>query len=224
MLRQLLLLSICGLTPACMEGPALEKTVSSQEDVVVKRDAALRQTYYTISAGDCQISWTVYESEVGVVRHRSACGLNLSEQIPLIGKVLRKIMDSGANAATFRTLTWGRLYPDGTRDATLAVRLALAAWRSPDWDPVRGRPRRGDINGWVRDVANEALIYEELRPVFRQSGLEIRLAAVEKVLVQKAELLPFFASLRQAGVRPEDKVPFDCQAWFSVRVPGAPNR
>jgi hypothetical protein len=95
--------------------------------------------------------------------------------------------------------------------------LALAAKRSADWDPVRGTPRSGDINGWVRKLANEAVIYAELRPVFREFGLDIHLATVEKVLVLKAKLLPFFDMLREAGIQPDDKLPFDCQAWFSVR-------
>ena len=104
------------------------------------------------------------------------------------------------------------------------MRLALAAKRSADWDPVRGAPRGGDINGWVRRLANENMIYDELRPIFRESGFEIRLAAVEKVLVMKAKLLPFYKKLREAGTRPEDKVPFDCQTWFSIRPADGPQR
>lgn len=226
MLRQTLFLLACGLTLACTGGRPLEAGGSRQDTVVVKRDPELKETAYTISAGDCRISWTVYGSEVnrGVVRHCSDCGLTLGEQAPLIGKVLRKVMESGTDAAGFRTLSWGRLYPDGARDATLSVRLALAAKRSADWDLVRGTPRGGDINSWVRKLANEAFIYEELRPIFQESGLEIHLVAVEKVLVQKARLLPFFERLREAGTRPEDKVPFDCQAWFSVRPAGGSER
>jgi hypothetical protein len=190
-----------------------------QDYIVVEPDPELQETTFAILAGDCRISWTVYGSDAnqGVIRHRSDCGLPLGEQAPLIGKLLRKVMESGTDAAGFRTLSWGRLYPDGARDATLSVRLALAAKRSADWNPITGMPRGGDINGWVRKLANEAVIYDELRLIFRESGLEIRLSAVEKVLVQKAKLLPFFAQLREAGVRPDDKLPFDCQAWFSVR-------
>jgi hypothetical protein len=98
------------------------------------------------------------------------------------------------------------------------MRLALAAKRSPEWDAVQGAPRSGDINRWVRKLANEASIYEELRPVFREAGLEINLTGVEMVLVEPAGRLKFFEALREAGVRADDKVPFDCQAWFSVRT------
>jgi len=222
MLSLTLILLACGLTLACTGERSPAAGGLRQDDVVVKRDPGLRETAYTISTGDCRISWTEYESGTnrGVVRHRSDCGLTLGEQAPLIGKLLRKVTESGADTAGFRTLSWGRLYPDGARDATLSLRLALAAKRSADWDPARGAPRSGDINGWVRNLANEARIYEELLPIFRESGLEIRLATVEKVLVQRAKLLPFFETLRDAGTRPEDRVPFDCQAWFSVRPAG----
>jgi len=188
-------------------------------DEVVEHDSANRETDYTIVSGDCRITWTVYHTEAnrGVIRHRSDCGLALAEQAPLIGKVLRKVMAADAEAAAFRTLSWGRLYPDGARDLTMPARLALAAKRSADWDAVKGAPRGGDVNGWVRKLANEALIYEELRPVFSQSGLDISLSSVEKVLVLPAGRLPFFERLREGGVGTQDKMPFDCQTWFSVR-------
>ena len=99
----------------------------------------------------------------------------------------------------------------------MAVRLAAAALRSREWDRTRGVPRGGDINGWVRQLANEASIFEELRPVFQEAGLEIQLTSVEKVLVQQAGRLPFSDRLLEAGARRNDRVPFDCQAWFSVR-------
>lgn len=199
---------------------------ASQDEVVVKDDPEYRETDYTIVSGDCRITWTVYKTEAnrGVIRHRSDCGLALAEQAPLIGKVLRKVMATDVEAAGFRTLSWGRLCPDGARDVTMPVRLVLAAKRSAEWDAVKGAPRGGDVNGWVRKLANEALIYEELRPVFSQSGLDLRLSSVEKVLVQPAERLAFFEKLREGGVRAHDRVPFDFQAWFSVRPAGGVRR
>ncbi len=207
-----------GFAPGCSREPPHEANPGPQDAVQVERDSRLLETNFTVTAADCTISWRVFGSEVnrGVIQHRSDCALPLGEQAPLIARVLRRVMQPQGNVAQFRTLSWGRLYPDGARDATLAVRLALAAKRSPQWDAARGQPRSGDINGFVKKLANDAAIYEELLPVFRQAGLDIRLASVEKVLVLPAQSLPFFARLRPAGVQPRDKVPFDCQAWFAV--------
>ena len=217
-----------GALVACTGGPAPGGSGASKDkdEVVVKHDPENRETDYTIVSGDCRIAWTVYRTEAnrGVIRHRSDCGLTLAEQAPLIGKVLRRVMATDAEAAGFRTLSWGRLYPDGARDTTMPARLALAAARSAEWDKAKGAPRGGDLNGWVRKLANEAPIYEELRPVFSQSGLDIRLTSVEKVLVLPAGRLEFFDKLRESGVRASDKVPFDCQTWFSVRPAGGAGR
>jgi hypothetical protein len=209
-----------GVLIACTGGRAPEGRGARADEVAVKHDAQSRETDYTIASEDCRITWTVFQTEAnrGVIRHRADCALALPEQAPLIAKVLRRVLGADAEAAGFRTLMWGRLYPDGARDVTLAMRLALAAKRSPEWDAVQGAPRSGDINRWVRKLANEASIYEELRPVFREAGLEINLTGVEMVLVEPAGRLKFFEALREAGVRADDKVPFDCQAWFSVRT------
>ena len=126
-------------------------------------------------------------------------------------------MQSEGVADRFQTVSWGRLFPDGPTDSTMAIRLALAAKRSPAWDAAKGKPRTGDINAFVRKLANDAAIYEELRPVFRQAGLSIKLTSVEKVLVLPAGQLPFFERLRGKGVGARDRLPFDCQTWFSIR-------
>src|SRR5258706_4495461 len=96
------------------------------QQVNVHRDSTFQETIYSTEAGSCRISWTVYETEInrGVIRHRSTCTLPLADQAPLIAKVLHKVKESGA---AFRTLSWGRLSPDGPRDDTMAARLALAA-------------------------------------------------------------------------------------------------
>jgi hypothetical protein len=195
------------------------------DEVTVEHRPDLGETRYSIAAEACRIWWTVYATELnrGVIHQRAACGLPLAEQVPLISKLLHRVIESDAEAARFRTLSWGRLYPDPPRDSTLAARLALAAKRSAQWDPVRGVSKTGDVNGFIRQLAQEASIYEELRPLFRASGLEIRLAAVEKVLVLPAGRLDFFATLRAAGVQTRDKVPFDCIAWFSI-TPAVPAR
>ncbi len=208
-----------GLLSACTGDRARQKSVAPSDDVLVEHDAGLQETHYTVAAGNCRIIWTVPANEVnrGGIRHRPDCGLPLAEQAPLIRKLLRKVLASDPLAREIHTLGWGRLYPDGARDLTMPARLALAALRSPEWDAARGAPRGGNINEWVRKLANESRIYDELRPVFSESGLEIEISSVEKVLVSPAGALPFFEKLREAGTREQDKVPFDCQTWFSVR-------
>jgi len=170
---------------------------------------------FTATAGDCRISWTAYESDPNrrVIAHRPSCTLPLGEQAPLIAQLLQDVLKTGE----LRTLSWGRLFPDGPRDTTMSARLALAAKRSPGWDAAKGIPRNGNINGFVRKLANEAAIYEELRPVFGQAGLSLELTSVEKVLVLPAAQLPFFEMLKKEGVRARDRLPFDCQTWFAIR-------
>jgi hypothetical protein len=186
--------------------------------VIVQYDSTSAQTTFEIIAGDCRIAWTTFASEPdrGVIRHRADCTLPLREQAPLLAKLLRAALSAGSDANGFRSLDWGRIYPDGARDATLAVQLALAAKRSPEWDAARGAPRRGDLNAWVKKRANETSFHADVLPVFRASGLHIRLSSVEKVLVLPAGKLPFYGSLRRQGVQAEDRLPFDFQAWFSI--------
>jgi hypothetical protein len=106
----------------------------------------------------------------------------------------------------------------------MPARLVLAAARPAEWNAAKGARRSGDVNGWVRKPANEAPVYEELRPVFSPSGRDIKLSSVEKVLVQPAGRPEFFEKLREGGVRASDRVPFDCQAWFPVRPAGGARR
>ncbi len=188
---------------------------AAYSQVTVQRDSRYNETTFSIESGDCRISWTTFESELnrGGIVHRPSCELPLAEQAPLIAKLLPEAMKTGE----LRTLGWGRLFPDGRKDLTMSIRLALAAKRSPAWNTATGRPRNGDINGYVRKLANDARIYEELRPVFEQAGFSIELSSVEKVLVMRAIDLPFYERLRGEGVRPRDRLPFDCQTWFSLR-------
>lgn len=203
----------------CSAGRQLHEPVGgTRSEVEVIEDTAAREAHFAIVERDCRISWTVYRSEAnrGVIRHWADCGQALGEQARLIGEVLQKMRMTGAGTE-FRTLSWGRLHPDGARDVTMPLRLAQAALESAEWDSAKGRPRSRDINGFIRALANDAVIYRELRPVFERAGLEISVASVEKVLVLPAGRLPFYEALKKAGVRAEQKLPFDCQTWFSVR-------
>ncbi len=223
MWRQAAVLTVCGAMLACATGKAPEAGVRQEDEVAVERNAALGEIRYSTAKGNCRITWTAHTTEINrsVIRHRAECELPLAEQVPLLAKLLRKVMESGIDQSQFQTLSWGRIYPDGPRDSTLAARLALEAKDSEGWDAAKGVPRGGDVNGFVRKLANDEMIYPELRALFRDYGLDIELASVEKVLVLPAGRLPFFDRLQKGGAEAGDKLPFDCQAWFSIRGAGS---
>lgn len=193
------------------------------EAVLVESDPGHQQTTYSIAKGTCRIHWVVFTSGInlGVVLHRSDCTLPLPEQIPLISRVLGKVLENASSVGVFRTLFWGRLYPDGRPDPELAMRLAVAAKRSALWDAARGLPKTTEnLNTFIRKLANEASIYAELREAFRKAGLDLQVVAVEKVLVLRAKALPFFERLPKSEIRPTDRLPYDCMTWLSVKKAG----
>jgi hypothetical protein len=200
---------------------ALAGTAGGGQDadaITVTRDPQLRETTYSGVSGTCRIDWIVSGSEInrGVVRQHSRCSLPLAEQIPLISAVMDRVLQDTQGAEAPRTLFWGRLYPDGQPDYVLAMRLAVAAKRSKLWDASQGRPRTGNVNLLVRLLANDALIYGELRGMFRRRRLDIQVASVEKVLISAAGQLPFFERFPKGEIKAADKLPYDCMTWFSI--------
>lgn len=217
---RLLVLAIC-LTgaPACTDRdpPPVSVQKSPYHDAIL----------YSIASADCVITWTVYTTELnrGVVKHTSHCSLPLASQVPLLSSVTSAILTRGRNTQDLRTLFWGGLVPEqGGSALEMPSRLALAAHRSPDWDVRTGRPKSGDMNGAVRDLANDAVIYPELRALFNEFRLTAAVVNVEKVRVLKAKELPFYAELLAEGVQEWERLPFDAMVWFSLRPGNNPGR
>jgi hypothetical protein len=135
----------------------------------------------------------------------------------LLMKICAALFDHDENARTFRTLFWGGLEAERKpASQELPFRLALAAYQSTDWDVRKGTSKNGDLNGFIKDLANREPIYPELKELFRRFRRDITLSVVEKVRVLEAGKLPFYDRLRQNGVMPKDRLPFDCMAWFAV--------
>jgi len=176
-------------------------------------------TTYSIINGDCEIKWIAYTTEAnrGVVKHWARCPAPLEQQTPSLARIFKEFLTRDRNAPSFRTLFWGGLVPE-TRPASLEMplRLALAAHRSAAWDVKRGRPAQGDLNRFIRDLANQGPIYPELKQLFGRFYLSISVASVEKVRVLEAGELPFFDELKKQGVQAADKLPFDCMVWFDL--------
>ena len=185
--------------------------------VVVEHSSQWNATIYKISSEDCSIEWIARYSETGVIKHTAECTAPLVEQMPLLEKICSEFFSKDKNTQAFRTLFWGRLEPDvpnGSRE--ISLRLALAAYKSSGWDAKRGKAKNGDINGFVKDLANKEMIYPELKKMFERFNRNIKFSCAEKVLVQRADKLPFYEQLKQHGVKAAAKLPFDCMTWFSV--------
>jgi hypothetical protein len=180
--------------------------------VTIEHDARPGETHYRIASGACRIRWELRAVEPQVLLHRAQCTLPLAEQMPLLEALWQALPPAPA-----RQLFWGRLCPDaGCGERELSQRLALAAFRAPEWDARRGRPVQGHENAVVRQLANAAAIYPELREGFARRGWVIELSGVEKVLVAPASALPYWPALQAAGVPADAKLPYDALAWFRL--------
>jgi hypothetical protein len=212
--------TVQGAGPDISSAPQMSR--KQKPSVLVEQSQTDNSTSYGITSGECTIKWVARNSEIGVILHRSECAASLALQMPLLAEIAAEFFTHDPNAHAFRTLFWGRLSPDTPADSgELSLRLVLSAYRSPEWDKRRGRPTGGDSNGFVKELANRELIYPELKELFARFNKTISFACAEKVLVCEAVKLPFYDRLKEHGIKPKDRLPFDCMAWFSVaEVPG----
>jgi len=218
------LLAVLLIAPASKRadaaGPAATQHPSDEcrtAEVMVERNADYAETTYSISCKNCRIEWIARDAEVGVVKLWSQCSLPLSEQMPLLNRIYDQFLRSDRNARALRTLFMGEIDPDAeTGSREMSIRLALAAHKSSGWDARKGEAKNGDINGFVKDLANREMIYSELKELFARFQQNVKISCVEKVLVQEAGKLPHFDHLKKHGVQASDKLPFDCMTWFMI--------
>jgi len=181
-------------------------------------------TTYRASHDNCTITWVAYNCEPGVVKYERDCPAPLTRQLPLLRSLCAAFLSQDLHASAFHTLFWGRLAPDSTEASReMSFRFAAAAFSSEEWDKRRGQPKRGDINRFTRDLANQARIYPELQELFTDFHLTVTLSHVEKVLVKRADQLPCYPQLIPLGAKAADLLPFDCMAWFAVTIDNTPN-
>jgi hypothetical protein len=191
------------------------------DEITIEQRQEFSETIYTLGDESCELSLTVYESKsnLGVVAVRSKCVLSWQRQLSLFEKGLAKVLEDEKQSRAFRALSWGRLAPDQHVPHEMSYRLALAAFESPLWDKKRGRAKKGHENNCVVELANKANIYSEFKLFFAALNRSVRFSSAEKVLVMEAGKLPFFDALKRHGVQTKDRLPFDCQTWFSVSSP-----
>ena len=200
------------------KGHARASPEKSGDGITIEQRQEFAETIYSLGDAACGLSLTVYQSAInrGIVAVRSQCVLSWQRQLSLFAKGLAKVLEDEKQTRTFRALSWGRLAPDQRVPQEMSYRLALAAFESPLWDKKRGRAKTGHENKFVMELADKANIYRELKLIFEALNLSLRFSSAEKVLVMEAEKLPFFDALKMHGVQAKDRLPFDCQTWFSV--------
>ncbi len=220
-LSVLIYLLVCAEVAVAIPGKDLSPPDPADDmpPVTIEYSALDQTTVYTASRGDCSIQWIAYSTgpNQGVIKHSPRCAAPLALQFSLLSKICAVIFSPDKDPRAFRTLFWGGLEAEGKpASQELPLRLALAAYQSPDWDVRKGKPKNGDVNGFIKNLANKEPIYPELKELFRRFNRNITLSIVEKVRVLEAEKLPFYDRLKQQGVAATDRLPFDCMAWFSL--------
>jgi hypothetical protein len=166
--------------------------------IIVLHDRDAKETVYALE--DNSLSLTTYDTEGNehILRLRSNSKLPLKEQVAIISRILKKL----PKERKFRAFFIGRLIEAFGADRSMSERLSLAASKSPLWDQAKGDPRIGHENKFVKEIANQAMIYPELKEMFARHGYEIQVSTVEKVLID-----------------PQTKLPYDCITWFSLSKP-----
>ncbi|MBZ5674503.1 MAG: hypothetical protein LAP61_09680 [Acidobacteriia bacterium] len=199
-------------------GLVLPSIAASQDpQVSVNPNPARTETVYNVDSGSCHIQWTLQHSPLneGIILQRSKCSLAIRQQMPLLAKILEKVLADPSSARSFRTLSVGRLnsLPE------MPERLATLAASSEQWDRRAGRPKSGNINAFIQTLVAQKTILGEWQALFEKFGRHIEVSGVETVLVSAAGDLPFFKALQARGIAARDKLPYDCAVWFAVKQP-----
>lgn len=221
-----LVLAAYFVLPTCSRIPKESSTTMIQpqpleqkiEQVNIKPDDYNTGLIYSIQKDNCTIEWITRNNEVGIIKNWSHCPASLSEQLPLMTELCASFLSKDKNASSLRALFWGRLLPDEMPGPPeLSMRLALAAHKSPDWDSLKGKAKNGYDYELARELANNEMIYPELKELFERFNKKIRITYFEKLCIMKAKDLPYFDQLKQYGVKADEKLPFDAMTWFSIK-------
>jgi hypothetical protein len=81
----------------------------------------------------------------------------------------------------------------------------------PAWDAKRGKPKTGDLNGYVARLLARKAITAPINETLVPCGYRMRSVTVEEVLVGSIRDMPLY----QGKVVP-GKVPYDTQVWFRL--------
>lgn len=166
---------------------------------------------YRIELEDCEIKWLLRttQEEAGVVQDYSTCSLPVDQQLPHIKKIVHEIAEFSLTSPPIRFLAMNYL----KQLPEMAMRLGVAVAQSPRWNSDTGQLRDNHtpkaFNSFIQDIANEQLIYRELKQVFNDVGLDIEIMDATNTLIKPAGQLPYYEQLKVLGIQPQDQIPYD---------------
>jgi hypothetical protein len=137
-----------------------------------------------------------------------------AHQAPLLQATLRTALSNPHDHPAWSFCMRLETYPE------MSYRVASLAAASKNWDRRRGRAKTTFTNTLITSLANSQETYGELRELFSALGYQITLQSAEKVLVDRAKMLPYGAELAAQGISPGTPVPFDAILWFRVKLKG----
>lgn len=174
------------------------------------------ETVYRVSAGTaCNLSWTLAETEPNrtVAQLRNDCDVPLERVLSLSGQVMDAIEEKEpARFSALKTLFVGGL----SSLPEMRPRLVLLVTGSGQWDPKRGAPVAGGVDALIQKYSQRSGFLKGWEEVFRRHGVQIEVAGVEDVRIEKAGSLPFFDELRRHGIGANDRVPSTCLLWIRL--------
>lgn len=193
----------------------VKKIISDSDNIYIDRIGT-----YSLENDKCSVIWevTVYKDKeeknitlstrqrVGV-----PCTYPFAKQLPFHRQVLNEIFKDW-DKGQFRTLLMGSL--EGIEPANIwNIRIAMASADSFDWeDRCKNYPHHKSgksSNQIFVELANQVNAYKELVSLFKEFGLTIKLDAVEKVFVGKAETMPFYHELKLQGLKGNPTLMYD---------------
>lgn len=167
---------------------------------------------FSIHLPECAARLEVRAVEADILMVRSECPLSLNSLSQLLDAGFQGLFSD--HSLPIHSIYLGRLmnYPEWSQA------LAKSAAQSPEWNSIRGRPRKvgENDNQRVRLLLNGLAYPLKLKPVFAQYGQVACVANVEKVLVFKAKDIFQNVAELPNKISPQARLPVDAQIWLKL--------
>jgi len=125
-------------------------------------------------------------------------------------KLIRESLEEAdSDQVNFKSLFMGRLIDH----PWISKYLAMQALASDDWNPETRELKDGDINSFVRHILESPELLQQIQEPFADTGYTVTGASVEKVLITKANEIPWL-ELSESVL-----VPYDAMIHYILQKP-----